>query len=232
MTTNGGEGSAYGTIFYYSQNNGFYPMYEFFGGTDGRYPGSGLTQIGAWLYGTTRQGGAYGQGTVFKISTSGAYFKIYDFQGGASDGASPYADLTNVNGTLYGTTTLGGYAGSGTVFSVTPAGTETVLHAFQGNSDGGGPLGPPILVGSDLYGTTGEGGAYGSGTIYSVPLGGGPDIVRHSFSGQPTDGSVPVAGLLLAGSRLYGTTAFGGTNDLGTVFKYTPGGSFSTIHSF
>jgi uncharacterized repeat protein (TIGR03803 family) len=227
-----GGNMGYGTIFAWSQNNGLNPWYEFFGGTDGEYPGPGLTQIGAYLYGTTRQGGAYGQGTIFKISISGAYSKIYDFQGGSVDGAIPYADLTNINGTLYGTTMGGGPGSVGTVFSVTTAGIETMLYGFQGGSDGSDPVAPPILVGADLYGTTESGGTSDFGTIYSIPVGGGPDTVRHSFSGQPADGRLPTAGLLLSGSHVYGTTAYGGTNDLGTVFKYTPGGNEVPIHSF
>jgi uncharacterized repeat protein (TIGR03803 family) len=50
------------------------------------------------------------------ILKSGAEFVLYNF-GGGSDGAQPYAGLTNVGGTLYGTTEIGGTANGGTIFS-------------------------------------------------------------------------------------------------------------------
>ena len=56
---------------------------------------------------------------MFKVSTSGAENVLYRFKGG-KDGANPQADLTNVNGTLYGTTVAGGASGKGTVFRISP----------------------------------------------------------------------------------------------------------------
>ncbi|MGB8908926.1 MAG: choice-of-anchor tandem repeat GloVer-containing protein [Candidatus Cybelea sp.] len=60
------------------------------------------------LYGTTTRGGISGHGTVFSISAAGVYKVLYHFRGG-SDGSDPQAGLTDLNGTLYGTTPLGGY---------------------------------------------------------------------------------------------------------------------------
>src|ERR1019366_6409934 len=52
-----------------------------------------------------------------------------------------------------------------------------------------------------------------------------------SFDG--TDGASPTAGLVQAtNGYLYGTTALGGANDYGTVFKITPSGTLTTLHSF
>jgi uncharacterized repeat protein (TIGR03803 family) len=53
----------------------------------------------------------------------------------------------------------------------------------------------------------------------------------HSFDG--TDGSLPFAGLVQAtNGDLYGTTVEGGANFDGTVFKITPSGKLTTVHSF
>ena len=66
---------------------------------------------------------------------------IYSFQGG-SDGAQPQGPLINIAGTLYGTTAEGGSGcGCGTIFSLTPAGTENVLYSFKNNGDGAYPNG-------------------------------------------------------------------------------------------
>ena len=56
----------------------------------------------------------------------------------------------------------------------------------------------------------------------------------RSFAGSPTDGKYPFCGsLALDGSTLYGTTAFGGTNDKGSIFKInTTGLGFALLHSF
>jgi uncharacterized repeat protein (TIGR03803 family) len=85
--------------------------------------------------------------------------------------------LLNVGGTLYGTTSLGGGGanGQGTVFSITPAGAETVVYAFRGGSDGSEALGDLIRVKDKLYGTTASGGGSGCkgggcGTVFSITL--------------------------------------------------------------
>jgi len=53
------------------------------------------------------------------------------------------------------------------------------------------------------------------------------------FSFDGTDGAYPLAAFVQATNRyLYGTTEAGGTSDLGTVFRITPGGKLTTLHSF
>jgi uncharacterized repeat protein (TIGR03803 family) len=81
--------------------------------------------------------------------------------------------LTYANGVFYGTTTYGGGSGCsdeqgcGTVFSLTPQGTENVLYRFTGSTDGEYPS-SLIFVGGALYGTTSSGGANGYGTVFKV----------------------------------------------------------------
>ena len=55
----------------------------------------------------------------------------------------------------------------------------------------------------------------------------------HSFAGAPSDGSSPNAPLVISGSTLYGMSAGGGVNGLGTIFKIqTNGTNFALLHSF
>ena len=55
----------------------------------------------------------------------------------------------------------------------------------------------------------------------------------HSFSGYPSDGDSPYAGLVQASDgNLYGTTNTGGANGWGTVFKMTPSGTLTILYSF
>ena len=124
------------------------------------------------LYGTTQGGGSgkffqNGVGTVFSITPGGTEKVLYSFDLGDSypiqNGFDPYAGLTNVNGTLYGTTVNGGTYQCGTVFSVTRTGVEKVLHSFGYDADGCTPYAGLVYVKGTLYGTTRDEGAYGNG---------------------------------------------------------------------
>lgn len=104
-------------------------LHSFAGGSDGIGPGGRLIDVNGTFYGTTDYGGsgcgnASGCGTVFSVTPNRSENVLYSFHGG-SDGSTPNAGLVNLNGTLYGTTDLGGGkgcngAGCGTVFAITP----------------------------------------------------------------------------------------------------------------
>jgi uncharacterized repeat protein (TIGR03803 family) len=121
--------------------------------------------------------------------------------------------------------------------------TLTTLHTFcsQGSGghcpDGDDPEASLVqATNGDLYGTTLEGGAYNFGTVFKITPGGA--LTRlHSFCSQGLpdcpDGASPSAALVLAtNGDLYGTTATGGANVTGTVFKITPGGALTTLYNF
>lgn len=166
-----------------------------------------------------------GHSTVFGGTTAErahpgvTYGVLYSFKGSSGDGSDPYAPLTKVKGTLYGTTYKGSN-GSGTVYSITPSGKETVLHSFGSSGDGRYPFAGVINVKGTLYGTTVEGGTNGDGTVYSITPS-GTEAVLHSF-GSSGDGSHPYAGLVNVKGTLYGTTVEGGANGDGTVFSLKP----------
>ena len=199
-------------------------VYSFAGGSGGASPSSSLIAIGNTLYGTTGSGGAYGLGTVFALNlATGAGTVLHAFQGG-SDGANPSGALLNLGGTLYGTATGGGPSGAGTVFTVNPAtGAEAVLHAFQGGpGDGSYPQGGLIAAAGTLYGTTWIGGAADAGTVYALDPVSGAVTLLHSFQGKAGDGADSQSALVYVGGRLYGTTAYGGPANAGTVFSLKP----------
>src|ERR1017187_5373233 len=109
------------------------------------------------------------------------------------------------------------------------------------NSDGYGPSGSLILAGNTLYGTAGGGGSWGNGTVFALNTDGSDFTNLYSFTATPpypatptnSDGANPSAGLLLAGSTLYGTASSGGTNGNGAVFAInTDGTSFTNLHGF
>ncbi len=206
--------------------------------TDGDDPQGGLVQAtNGKLYGTTYGGGANGAGTVFKITPSGTLTTVYSFcaESGCSDGAYPYTALVQAtNGSLYGTTTGGGANGDGTVFKITPSGTLTTLHSFD-VTDGYLPYTALVQASNgDLYGTTVQGGANGAGTVFKITPS-GTLTTLYSFCSQSgcTDGKSPFSALVQAtNGNLYGTTFVGGADGYGTVFKITPSGTLTTVHSF
>lgn len=154
---------------------------------------------------------------------------LYGFQGG-TDGGYPAADLLNVNGVFYGTTS--GFQTCGTVFTITTAGIETVVHDFEGY-DGCASLASLIDVGGNLYGTTSQGGTGcdgGCGTVFEISASGGFSVIYNFKGGQ--DGQHPVAGLTYLDGILYGTTTNGGKYSEGTIFALQPSGGETVLHSF
>jgi uncharacterized repeat protein (TIGR03803 family) len=229
-----------GTVFAMSTSGKERLLYGFKKARDGLQP-DGVVAIGKRLYGTTAMGGRYNLGTVFAIDSSGTERVLHNFAG-KEDGAYPEPGLTVVNGVLYGTTAQGGnsvgsyLAGVGTVFSVSPGGTEKIVYRFGAPGDGITPNGMLTFVDGALYGTTqtgggtdacyGEGYPAGCGTVFKV-LPSGDEQIVYRFTGSP-DGFDPVAGLTFFNGELYGTTNLGGISQCGygrgcgTVFKLAP----------
>ncbi len=213
---------------------------------DGAYPWGGLAAdaTGA-LYGTTNGGGSGRFGTVYKltpIASGYAYSTIYSF-GSPPDGQYPQSGVSiDADGNLYGTTSLGGNAGAGTVYRLTPSASgyiETVLYNFQGGTGGGSPqAGVTLAPNGTLYGvTTYGGGSSNGGIVYDlVPSGSSYQFnVLHAFT-DSTDGNFAVDNVVLdANGNLFGSTFGGGTWGYGTVFELSPkasGYSESFLYSF
>lgn len=125
--------------------------------------------------------------------------------------------------------------------------TFTTLYNFSGasspsytNADGANPAATLTLSGATLYGTTQRGGtnrigSSGTGTIFAINTDGSNFRILHYFNTN-SDGFNPVAGLVLSGDTLYGTTAVGGLgggSGGGTVFKVkTNGTGYASMHVF
>jgi uncharacterized repeat protein (TIGR03803 family) len=182
-------------------------------------------------------------------------------QPNCTDGVWPNGLVQATDGNFYGTTPEGGAitsncngfnvnGGCGTVFKIAPTGALTTLYRFcsQPNcTDGFLPF-ASLVQGTDgnLYGTTAGGGigaygTYGNGTIFKItPTGALTTLYRFCSLANCADGSEPGAagaGLVQATEgNFYGTTWAGGNpacvGGCGTVFKITPGGVLTTIHSF
>ena len=249
-TTSAG-GSGQGVVFLLNAT-GHELVRPFGGEPDGETPEAGLIADSAGNgYGTTYGGGSGslgGAGTVYKINRNGVETVLYRFSG--PDGDHPAAGLVrDSSGNLYGTTFYGGTASCscGTVFKLTPSGTESVLHSFTGGSDGKFPQGALLIDSSgNLYGTASEGGVvncdngiHGCGVVFKMDQSGNENVL-YTFGGN-TDGGEPMAGLVSdPQGNLYGTTFMAGdqsrncalNHGCGVVFKVTPNGSESVLYTF
>ncbi len=217
-----------GTVFRVGTDGSGYGVIHSFAGApaDGHSPEYGAPLVsGSTIYGMTSGGGGADAGTIYSMATDGTgYTMLHSFDNTAGTGRGPSGSLVLDGSTLYGMTTFGGGSNHGTIFSMKADGTGyTTLHSFAGGpSDGAAPEGDLILSGSSLYGMTSGGGASGLGTIFDIGVdGSGYDMV-HSFIGGASDGAGPFGDLILSGSTFYGMTVLGGSNDLGTVFGFTP----------
>ncbi|HTZ97131.1 MAG TPA: choice-of-anchor tandem repeat GloVer-containing protein [Terriglobales bacterium] len=147
------------------------------------------------------------------------------------------------DGNLYGTSRGGGANNFGLVFKIGPLGNMVTLYSFcskLGCADGYSPVeGLVSTIEGTLYGVTTSGGTYGVGTIFKITSDGSLSTL-YSFCSQSkcSDGGSP-EGALVQGTDgdLYGTTYGGGSPacqfyGCGTVFKITPKGQLTTLHSF
>ncbi len=241
-TAIGGPGSNKGTVFRVNTDGtGFTNLHSFTGGPDGGNPEAELILSGNTLYGTARSGGSGNSGTVFAVNTDGTGFTIlhsFTATSGSptyinTDGASPSGGLILSGSTLYGTAISGGSSGYGTVFKVDTDGNNfATLYSFTDGSDGSQPIGTLILSDNFLYGTAYTGGSSRDGTVFKVDTAGNNFATLHSFSSS-SSGRLPVAGLILSGNTLYGTTADGGSGNFGTLFKVdTNGNNFTVLRNF
>jgi uncharacterized repeat protein (TIGR03803 family) len=166
---------------------------------------------------------------ALRVDPNGTFRLLYGFKG-SPDGAVPKAGLVEFEKNFYGTTSVGGTENQGTVFELTPGGTERVLHSFSDkNGDGIRPDGGLAVANGTFYGTTTEGGANGAGTVYQITKDGTEKII-YSFAAAT--GAAPRGNLVAVPGLLCGTTSGGGSSDNGTVYCVTLDGRHRLLHDF
>ncbi|MEO7715800.1 MAG: choice-of-anchor tandem repeat GloVer-containing protein [Capsulimonas sp.] len=199
---------------------------------DGVLPtGKLLLASDGYYYGTTQVGGLHGAGTIFRINAQGAQEIVYSFNQSSPSGYLPSAGLTQgVDGTMYGTTTIGGSSNAGCVFKCAFSGSPSkaevsALYQFN-NSYGKVPV-AALIFGKDgyLYGAASKGSLADNGVIFRLSTTGAIKLLR-GFSSASL-GSQPTCTLVQGPDEtLYGTTVAGGADGFGTVFALTTQGYF------
>lgn len=233
-------GKGYGTIFELKQKDGVWkvsPLYDF-DDKQGQ-PGWGVVRSGRRLYVNAGYASVLGGpcGSALQLQKSkgapGAKWAATLMRTYVkSEDGCPTGDLlVDRNGNVFGVTQDGGADGWGSVFELTPSGsdwTETILHTFTGGSDGGAPYSGLIADDSgNLYGTASACQSGCWGTVFELsPSGSGYDFkTLYSFAGG-SDGGQPTAGLLMdKQGNLLGAAESAGRNGGGVIFELTPSGS-------
>jgi uncharacterized repeat protein (TIGR03803 family) len=252
-TLNGGLQGAGTTFSLNPDASGFTLIRAFTNQPDANYPEGELDFTGTRFFGGSFGGGVNGTGTIFAGQTNGSVSVLRSFAAASEDnatnsgGASPAAPLASSGSTLFGATTTGGGFANGTLFSIGTNGLGySVLHDFTlldsltgTNADGAVPWAGLILSGNILYGTASGGGNSGDGVVFAMATNGANFTALHHFSAMDSitatnsEGAVPMSGLVLSGSTLFGTTSAGGQGGSGTVFSVeTNGQSFAVLHHF
>ncbi|HEX5183375.1 MAG TPA: choice-of-anchor tandem repeat GloVer-containing protein [Allosphingosinicella sp.] len=260
-TTDNGGTFGGGTVFRIALDGTYSTLYSFGASpTDGVVPGALIQANDGNLYGLTSSGGANhcdnipqagpNCGTVFRLTPGGVETVLYSFGASPSDGSEPTALIQAKDGNFYGTTLNGGANACGdpadthscgTVFKLTPAGVETILHSFGASlTDGVGAQGA-FFQGSDgaFYGATASGGGactpVGCGTVFRITATGDETVLYAFRNLSSSDGNGPWSLIQGKDGNFYGTTSSGGAfcdSLCGTVFRLTPSGDETVLYSF
>ncbi len=234
--TTGGGSQDYGTVFKINTDGSGFAVLKNFTFADG----GGVVPSGhLWLSGATLYGTAVAKfvdaGVVFKIDVNGTDFTVLkQFGSSDEDGRTPLGGLWLSGATLYGTTLKGGTDNVGTIYKLNTDGSGfAVLKNLKFSREGVMPRGGLVASGSTLYGTTRSSAHERRGTVFKLNMDGDGFTVLKSFGADWTDAAEPMAGLVLAGDTLFGTTIAGGEGNVGTVFRInTDGSDYAVLHSF
>ena len=182
-----------------------------------------LTGFPGVLYGTTVAGGENNLGCIYSIDINEGFFGmqiiLYSFQ--PNESFQPLTRLTTDGIYLYGTSILGGVNNLGTIFSLKLSdNTYNLLHSF---TESPGPQTALLITDDTLYGTTVNGTNFleptNESTFYSIKKDGTNFTILYTFTGN--DAQDPSGNTILIGNKFYGTSQYGGVNNLGTIYSIT-----------
>jgi uncharacterized repeat protein (TIGR03803 family) len=203
----------------------------------------------------TTNGGAFNDGSVFEVTSSGKVRVLHSFGTYNSGKIEPIGQLAmGGDGSLYGTTFVGGQYGYGSLFKLAAKGVDgkegasafTTLYSFSDGADGGNPSSGVILdAAGNLYGDAWNAGANGDGTLFQLTPSGQLNVL-YNFGSNPNDGGFALGLAMDAQGNIYGTDLLGGpyanSNCLqtsyvlqigcGVVFKVDPKGQETLLHVF
>lgn len=201
--------------------------------TDGAYPQGLIVNSKGVVFGATNGGGAHaGDGVVFKMTFNSVKNRwhekvLYNFGTVSGDGCCQTGDLSmDSKGNLYGMSSNGGAHSVGTVWEVSPKGSETILYNLcsqQNCADGSNAnAGVSLDSNGNIFGETPNGGPNNCGALFEIS--GGTYSLLYDFCAVAGDLFEPSGGVVLDSSgNLYGTAIGGGTYNKGGVYAFSSG---------
>ncbi len=158
---------------------------------------------------------------------------IYQFGSGTNPNYPFGVMAQGRDGNFYGVTLSGNGCCQGDIYKISSEGVITSLYSMA-QSDGTTCKGLTLGTDGNFYGTCQNGGTNNYGTLFKVTSA-GVLTVLHNFAaqGSTSDGCIPYAPPIQASNGdFYGTTAFCGANNYGTVYKLTLAGAYTLLYSF
>jgi len=200
-------------------DNSYTKISDFDDTNKGSNPWGSVVSDGTFLYGLCQSGGTNGTGTVYKVKISdNSFTKILDFDG-ATKGSTPKGSFVSDGTYLYGMSSSGGANDLGTAYKIKMSDNSfTKILDFAGTTNGANPRGSFTLIGNFLYGMTNLGGIYNGGAALKI------DKTTHALTkiadfSSNLNGSSPYNSVISDANYLYGTTYYGGANNMGSVFR-------------
>jgi uncharacterized repeat protein (TIGR03803 family) len=158
---------------------------------------------------------------------------IYQFGSGSNPNDPAGVMAQGQDGNFYGVSLSGNGCCQGVIYKISSGGALTSLYSMA-QSDGTTCSGLSLGTDGNFYGACQNGGANNYGTVFKVTSA-GVLTVLHNFAaqGSTSDGCIPYAPPIQASNGdFYGTTAFCGANNYGTVYKLTLAGAYTLVYSF
>jgi uncharacterized repeat protein (TIGR03803 family) len=226
-------GLGVGSLFSLTTGGTYTLLHNFVGATEGTYPTARLAiGAGGAIWGTTQLGGANSGGTLFSYTAKGLSIKHSFGQG--DDGNHPMqGPVADGTGAFIGTLSGGAYETYGSLYKYDTSGAYGLMHDFRSGPDGHCPFSGPSYTPTKLiYGTT-VGMGYGGNPQGSIWRFNGKLTTVYAFK-DGADGEYPdQAPVGDAHGNLYGTTHIQNGNAFaGAIWKITPAGVFTVMHSF
>jgi uncharacterized repeat protein (TIGR03803 family) len=222
-TTNQGGAEDRGTIYRIAPDGTFAVLHSF-SASIGGYARTELFEA--------EDGHLYGNFSFYDFGPTGGIFRMTKagvFSVVATGLRSEVALVDGGDGRFYGVSKEAP-SGRGVVFSVTRDGVYSTLYSFTRP----GPIMPLTLIdGRDgfFYGTTRDAFEDSRSTLFRISRTG---VFSTVFTNPAPFTSAVDLDHLIRGSdgNFYGTTGYGGTAGEGAIYRVTPTGAFSTVHSF
>ena len=187
------------------------------------------------LFSVANDGGPSDGGVLYEIDLTDSSFVLRHQFVDELGGQSPWGQLVEANGLLYGVTTSGGNHNDGVLFSFDPA-TDvfTVEHHFDETVDGDSPRNCLTLTqAGTLLGATFSGGANDDGILFEYDPMTSTLTVLFDLDEGLTGSNITRGFYESSPGVFYGHCSSGGATFDGTVFKYEQAtNTFTVIHDF